>query len=64
MIYYNYDVAICVLCFFLMMLWVGLQSVIMAFPCHTHTYFVLFNRLKGMISCLHISFILHGLKEK
>ena len=34
-------VAVCVLCLFLTVLWVGLQSVIVAFPGHTHLLFCL-----------------------
>ena len=35
--------AVCVLCLFLTVQWVGLQSVIVAFPGHTHFLIVMFS---------------------
>ena len=39
LIYFNCVVAVSVPCFFLTIPWVGLQSVIVIFPGHTHLYF-------------------------
>ena len=39
--YFNCAVAVCILCHFLTLPWVGLQSVIVVFPGHTH--FTLLN---------------------
>ena len=38
--YFNCVVAVCVLCFFLTVPWIGLQFVIVAFPGHTLLIFV------------------------
>ena len=38
--YFNWVVAVCVLCFSLTAPWVDLQFVIVAFPRHTHLIFV------------------------
>ena len=35
LLYFNCVVAVCVLCFFLAQLWVGMQSVVVAFPYRT-----------------------------
>ena len=42
LLYFNCVVAVCVLCVFLMVPWVGLQSVIVVFPGHTHPRGVVF----------------------
>ena len=38
LLYCNCVVAVCVMCLFLMVPWVGLQSVIVTFPGHTHLF--------------------------
>ena len=41
---FQFYVVVCVLCLFLTMQWVGLQSVIVVFTGHTHLHFTQINR--------------------
>ena len=48
-------VAVCVLCLFLVVPWVGLQSVIVAFPVHTHFLVKWFSENKTDQAYLHFA---------
>ena len=56
MLYFYFVVGVSVLCLFYMIPWVGLQSVIVAFPGHTHLYFyTYFSALSIKNSCSSFS---------
>ena len=59
MICFNRVLAVCVLCLFLKMPWVGLQSEIMAFPGHTHLLFYRMIHFGANLGLIDNSFGLH-----
>ena len=47
--YFKCVLAVCVLCLFFMLPWVGLQSATVAFPGHTHLLFQLWLNFSGEV---------------